>query len=221
MYFRNGFNGGSVTFDSVAVWNQNATGYYTFTAPAGPVCIWAYGFTGATGWILNNCAIQPATRNQISLMQGRSDTGLTLTATAIVGGFGVSYTVGTSLVLVGQAAQGSTITSAATWEVTIPDDYEAGSNLVVVVNAKHTGTGTAGTRTLTIQARKFNQDGTLGANLGPAAQNYSGTDTLYFFNITGTTLSPRDRITLRAVMVQQETGGTLPLTANLSYLGFL
>ena len=221
MYFRNGFNGGSVTFDSVATWNQNATGYYTFTAPAGPVSIWIYGFTGATGWIMNSCAIQPATRNQLALMSGRTDTGLTMTASAIVGGFGISYFVGGEVTLIGENALGNTKTSAVSWEVTLHDDYEAGANLVVVVNAKHAGGGAAGTRTLDVQAHKVATAGSLGSDLGPAAQNISGANTLYFFTITGATLAPRDRLLIRAVMTLQETGGATPMNSVLSYVGFL
>ncbi len=221
MYFRNGFNGGSVTFDSVATWNQNATGYYTFTAPAGPVSIWIYGFTGATGWIMNSCAIQPATRNQLALMSGRTDTGLTMTASAIVGGFGISYFVGGEVTLIGENALGNTKTSAVSWEVQVPDDYEAGANLVVVVNAKHAGGGAAGTRTLDVQAHEVATAGSLGSDLGPAAQNISGANTLYFFTITGATLAPRDRLLIRAVMTLQETGGVTPMNSVLSYVGFL
>lgn len=53
LYVRNGYNGGSSTIAN-AGW---AAETLTFTAPAGPVSIWAYGGGGVTAWTVNDWSV--------------------------------------------------------------------------------------------------------------------------------------------------------------------
>jgi len=222
MYFRNGYNGGSTTFDS-STWTDSTAGTKTFTAPAGPVSIWVYGYSGVTGWQLTLCSIKPVasgivTANNLPLNTGKNADGTSLVVAAAAGTFGLTNTPGTATFLIGEAARGNTKTDAVCWEYQLPGDYIATRNLTVTANAYYTGAGTVGaTKTLTLTAYKItNTTGAHGSNLGPSASTLTNAAADYAMTVTGATLSPGDRVLLRLTAAVQETGGASDLNARIN-----
>lgn len=161
-------------------------------------------------------AVLPATRDfKIPLVSGRSNTGLVLDATGGAGLFSVSTTPGTSHVLLGEAAQNNTKTDYLLYEFTLPADYTAGQNVLVTVNAQHTESGgTSLTNTLDCEAWLMTAAGAAGADIcATAATAIAGTAGNIVFTLTGTTLNPGDRLTLRLTSVATE-GGDAGTTRN-------
>jgi hypothetical protein len=58
IYIRNGFNGGFTTI-TTGLWTVGSGASVTFTAPSGPVSVWIFGYTGATGWQMSSVSIAP------------------------------------------------------------------------------------------------------------------------------------------------------------------
>lgn len=144
------------------------------------------------------------------LMLGRTDTGLTMTASAGAGVFGISNTTGTSLVLTGEAAQNNTKTDNVLWEYVLPQSYTAGKAITVTVNAKHTeSAGTTLTNTVQAKAYAIASAGTSGSDLiGAAAQAITGSAADYTFTIPGTSRNPGDRLLVKIIAVATEAGNT-------------
>ena len=95
------------------------------------------------------------------------------------------------------------------FEVVLPADYIAGRDLTLTVGAQVAGAGTLGaTKTLTLTAYRVANDGTHGANLGPAVVVLAAPAGDYAFAITGAGLAPGERVFCRLVMAIQETAGT-------------
>jgi hypothetical protein len=186
----------------------------TFTAPSGPVSVWVYGYTGTTGYVLDTWAIKPVASGignptNLALTSARNTDGSVVTASATSTTFGVSNTAGTSIYLIGSNAVSATITSTIIWEYQPPFDYIAGRDLTVTVNAYYSGSGTAGTKTLTLTAYRINSlTGAQGSNLGPVAATLTNAAVDNVFTVSGSTLAATDRIELRLVAVLQETAGT-------------
>ena len=152
----------------------------------------------------------------VSLTHFKNTDGSTLAASAAAGKFGLSITLGTSMFMVGEAAQGNTKTDDAIIEYTLPPWYVAAQNLTVKVYAKLTGAGTAGTKTAQVLAYRTATDGTQGADIGPgttSAITAAGAD--ISATITGTTLNPGDKVVFKLEVVLQETGGASTLTAQV------
>ena len=221
-YIRNGYNGGFTTLSS-STWSVGSSTSLTFTAPNGPICVQFAGFTGTTGFVLDQWSIKPTESGiarpfGIPLNTGKNADGTTLAATPPVGGFAISNTAGVVTCLLGEQAQGNTKTDAATWEVTLPSDYVAGRDVTLTVNAYASGVGTLGaTKTLTLTAYLISDTvGTHGSNLGPAAATITTSAADYAFTINGATLSPGNRIQLRLTMAVQETGGASALVPRIN-----
>lgn len=168
--------------------------------------------------MLNMGCVLGAFSGNVTLVHGRNADGTVLDATGGAGKFKIASTVGTSLGLAGEAANGNTKTDDAIYEVTLPGSYEAGANLTVTVNAKVAGTGTPGTKTLAVKAYRTANDGTQGSNLGPAAQAITTSNADYAFTIAGATLNPGDRVVLELEAVLQETGGSANINAQINSL---
>jgi hypothetical protein len=222
IYFRNGYNGGSATFESTT-WAASTAGSYTFTAPAGAVSIWISGYTGVTGWVISANAIKPkssgmSSAQNLPLLSGNNANGTALSVAAPVGGFGITCTPGTATFLIGESAQGNTKTCAVVWEWPVPSDYIAGRDLTLTTNAYFSGTGTAGaTKTITLTAYKItNTTGAHGSNIGPSASTLTNAAADYAMTIAGATLAPGDRLLLRLTAALQETGGTNPINARIN-----
>jgi hypothetical protein len=213
LYVRNGYNGGSTTITS-GTWVLGADSSTTFTAPNGPVSVWVYGYTGTTGYVLDTWAVKPVASgispaSNLALTSACNSDGSAITASSTATTFGISNTPATSTYLIGANALSSTITSTVIWEYQPGSGYFSGRDLTVTVNAYYSGSGTAGTKTLTLTAYKIdNSTGAHGANLGSAAINLTNAAADNVFTVTGTTLTTTDRIELRLVSVLQETAGT-------------
>lgn len=161
----------------------------------------------------------PSAGVQIPLLSARNTDGSVIAAAAASGKFGCSITLGTSELLVGEAAEGNTKTDDALFEFRLPDNYVAGANLTATVNAAITGTGTPGTKTVQIKAYAKANAGTLGSNIGPGAASavtVAGADVP--FTITGTGLLPGQMLVIELESVLQETGGTATITTQINSL---
>ncbi len=154
---------------------------------------------------------------QLPLLTGKNADGTTLAATASSGKFGLAMTAGTSEVLLTEAANSNTKTDTAAFEFVLPRTYVAASNITVTVNAQYTlGSGTVGTKTLTAAAYKCANAGTQGSTIiATAAGTVTATATELVFVITGTTLSPLDRVVLTLALAIQDTGGS-NITAQIN-----
>lgn len=135
--------------------------------------------------------------------------GTVLTASASSTHFGLSITLGTSFALSGTTSNNSTATNDAIVELVLPPWYIAGQNLTVTVNAaiNTAGSPTYATKTAQILAYKTASDGTQGSDIGPgsaSAITVAGADIT--FTITGTTLNPGDRLTLKLETILHDTG---------------
>lgn len=156
-----------------------------------------------------------ATRMQ--LLRAKNSDGTTLSASAAAGKFGISITLGTSEVLVSEAANSNTKTDIAIFEISLGSGYVAGSNITVTANCNYTlGAGTVGTHTLAMAAYLCADAGTQGATIiATAAQTVPAAAGEVTFVITGTTLTPNCRLMLAATLVIQDTGGS-NITAQIN-----
>ena len=145
--------------------------------------------------------------------------GVPITAAAQANILGITFTPGTSLFLLTEAANNNTKTDVACFETMLPGSYVAGSNITVTTNSvANLNSGTAGTQTIAIAAYHVIGDGTTSANLvATAAQNVppttAGNQT---FTITGTTLNPFSRLIIKVTMVNQETAAGGGIVQNLN-----
>lgn len=167
------------------------------------------GFIPLTGLVTTQTqAADGLPQTPLSFTTFKNADGTTLAATASAAKFGLANTVGTSIGLVGEAANSNTKTDDAIVEVMMPPWYIAGQNFSVIVNAQIAGAGTPGTHTLQVKAYKMSTLGAASANLGPVAQTITPAGADLTFTVTGTTLSPGDRVLLDLAAVIQETAAT-------------
>lgn len=157
------------------------------------------------------------TPTRLNLTQAKNITGAALAAGAAAGVFGFSISLGTSFALISEAANSNTKTDVAMWEFELPPTYVAGSNINVLVNSNYTlGGGTVGTHTLAAAAYLSVDAGTQGSSLiATSAQTVPSSAGTQTFVITGTTLSPGDRLVLTLTLVLQDTGGS-NITATIN-----
>lgn len=146
-----------------------------------------------------------------ALSSVREEDGLHLAATASAGSFG--YAVGGAGVggalLVGEAANNNTKTSIGRLEIALPQNYEAGSALSVVVRARaNLVLNTAAT--VDIEAYRLDGEGGVSSDLnGTAAQNVNSTSWANLtFAVDGSTLSPGDVLELYLTAIANDAGGT-------------
>ena len=147
--------------------------------------------------------------------------GVPITAAAQANILGITYTPGTSLFLLTEAANNNTKTDVATFETMLPGSYVAGSNITVTTNTvANLNGGTAGTQTIAIAAYHVVGDGTTSSNLvATAAQNVPSTTAgNQTFTITGTALNPFSKLILKVTMVNQETAAGGGIVQNLNSL---
>jgi hypothetical protein len=162
----------------------------------------------------NNSALSVAATGiyplPLPLLHARNSDGSVLAAAASSGKFGVSITLGTSTFLVTEAANSSTKTDTAVFDVILPSSYIAGQNVTITANVQYVvGSGTIGSHTVTFHAYRTAKDGTQGSDLvATGAVSVPATATDVTSVITGATLLPGDRLTLSAVMVIQDTGAS-------------
>ena len=154
---------------------------------------------------------------RLSLTETYTSAGVAITATPGSGTFGISLTAGTSLAIVTQAANSTTVTATALWEYTLPSTYVAGTNITVKVNTNYTlGGGTVGTHTLAMAAYLCADAGTMGSTIiATSAQTVAAAAGDTTFTITGTTLTSGARIVMTGVLVIQDTAGS-NITAQIN-----
>ena len=175
------------------------------------------------GLLNGGCSFMPTTVSgllsgtQIALTSGKNADGSGLTATAASGGFATALTAGTSEALDGEAAKGNTKTDTVYFEHVLPNSYVEGQNITVTVNAALTGTGTAGTHTLTGHAYLLANNGTMSTDLvTTAAANITAAGADMSFTIPGATLVPGARVLIGVTTAVQETGGANNLGSVLN-----
>lgn len=197
---------------------------FVITPPtSGPICLRPYGYTGVTDFVLDQWSIKPvesgiARAINLPINSARNSDGTALAATASAGKFGLDTGIAGAVTrLSSESATAATKTSTATWEFALPNDYVAGRDLTVTVNANFGGTGSALTKSLTMSASSIaDSAGTQTALTVSSAATLTNAAADYVFTITGTNLSPGQRVLLQAVIVLQENGGVNPLTARLN-----
>ena len=84
IYVRNGFNGGFTTI-TTGTWTVGSPSTTTFTAPNGPVSLWVYGYTGATGWQISATSVRAVSPTFLNIPIG--NLAFTGTAQRITGDF--------------------------------------------------------------------------------------------------------------------------------------
>jgi hypothetical protein len=140
----------------------------------------------------------------------KNSTGTALASSAGAGVFGITISAGTSLKLLGEAANSNTKTDVAAIEVVLPSNYVAGSNITVTANTEYTlGSGTIGTHTLAAAAYDTAAAGTQASSLiATTAQTVPAAAGNVTFTITGATLSPGSRLWLTFTLAIQDSGGS-------------
>ncbi|MDE2103981.1 MAG: hypothetical protein KGL39_42485 [Patescibacteria group bacterium] len=188
-----------------------------------------YVYDDVTGWNLFNPVASGATTSgqtgigytqYIDLMTGRTAAGAALPTTAASNNLAVSSTVGTSLHLIGEAVQNTTIADSAIYEVTLPRSYAAGTNLTVTVNAQYNVSGgTTPTCTVVAAAYLCANAGTQGSNLiATAAKSITTSAADYMFIITGIVLTAGSRILIEVTTSIKEAGNTGTFTGQVNSL---
>jgi hypothetical protein len=168
---------------------------------------------------LSKQATNTTQRLELSLLTGRGNGGLVFTATKTASQFAIvegGTGVGT---LVGEDAQNNTKTSYGIWDVILPFNYVAATNLTVTAKAKSAAVagGTTVSGTVDVEAFECSESGTVGADICATAAQ-ADTDTLadYAFTITGTGLVAGDRVRLIVKMTTTEGGNTGTAGSTLS-----
>jgi hypothetical protein len=152
----------------------------------------------------------------LALTSAMTAAGGFLTTALQAGAHYISMTPGTGLFLLGESAVSNTKTDTSYFEVVLPSTYVTGSNLSVAVNSQLKGSGTAGTKTLSVLAYRCAANGTHGSNIETTSpQVIPSVAASLSFNINGATLNPGDRVMIGVVSTLQETGG-VALQAQLN-----
>ncbi len=152
-----------------------------------------------------------STTLNLALTNAKSALGVPLTATAgsPSGAVGVSRTAGTSLQLAGEATSGNTKTNAAFFEANLPAGYIGGHDVTLDVNASISGTGTL-TAASCLMTPTVYSEGVNGAEtavtVGAAQQIVAAGSTLSFV-ITGTNLTPGQRLGIGLSMAIVSSSG--------------
>ncbi len=154
----------------------------------------------------------------LPLMLGRTDTGLTMTASAGAGVFGITNSTGTSLALTGEAAQNTTKTDKVLFDVVLPAAYPAAAPITVTVNGKHAESGgTTLTNTVVAKAYVIASNGTSGTDLiGASPSALTGSAADYTFTIPGTSRAAGDHLLVQITAVATEGGNAGTTTDTLN-----
>lgn len=146
----------------------------------------------------------------IALQDIKLPTLLQLAATAASGVWGIAAgTHGSaSATLIGEAANGNSKTSVGRFTYVVPSSYTAGTNLTVRIRTKVTATASTSS-TIDVTLFASDKEGGVGSDLcATAAQAVTNAYANKDFTITGTTLSPGDRLDIAVTSVNNDTGGT-------------
>lgn len=143
---------------------------------------------------------------RFSLESCHNADGSAMSITPSSGKFGLSLTAGTSLFLVTETANSSTVTDSFSVESPLPVTFIPSSNVNVVVNANYVlGSGTIGTHTLQISLYSLTDAGVM-TLVGSQTNTLTASAADQVFNFP-TALSPNGRIMIIGQMIIQDTGG--------------
>lgn len=225
-YLRSGFDGG---FTNIATssWTEGAAANLEFVHAGGPISVQVAGYTGTTGFVLNNWSIKPVESGlvrpiNLPLNAARNVDGSSIASTAAGGNLGISQSFTAATFLRGRDVQAGTAlsdaTDAACWEFTLPDSYIAGRDLTVTVNARYVGTGNAnGAKSVTVDAYSLSDTtGTHTALTVSAPLNMTNSAADMVFSVSGTGLSPGVRVILKIAARLTEGGSMNPLYSKIA-----
>lgn len=153
------------------------------------------------------------------LMDLRNGDGTVMDATGAASKFRIVATPGTSLVVQTEAAQNNTKTDVALFEVQVPDGYARGANLTLTTNVQRVvASGTTLTTSFDVEAWKLADDGTGTSDIcATAVQAYTNTAAADLtWTLTGTTLTPGDRLLVRITGVATEGGNAGTVRGQLN-----
>lgn len=173
----------------------------------------------ATGSQLTSQTPQAMGTRRLALVSGRNPDFTVLDGTGGAGLFSLEGTVGTDGYLLGEASQNTTKTDKVIFEVVLPPEYTAAANLSLLVNIQRVvAAGTSLTTTIDAEVWRIADDGTAGSDLcATSAITYTNTAAAdKTFTITGTTLSPGDRIVVQLTAVATEGGDAGTVKAQIN-----
>lgn len=181
--------------------------------------------SGANGVVQGpgGCAFVPggggSINRYLSLTDGKTDTGVSMTATPSSANFGVSRTAGTSLVLTMNANSSNAVTNKVLWQLNLPATYVAGANINVVCNVNYSATGTVTAATTTVGVAAYTEtNGTEAAIAGiTAAQQFTATATNYTFVVPGTGLVVGQPLTFEITELVTTSAGAATGVLNACY----
>lgn len=201
---------GTLTATTVTATAVNATTFNgnTFPVSGGTALTTAATVSATTGLTLT--PLRP--------VEMRTAAGLYMAATASSTNFGLTYTPGTTEVLVGTATSSSTTGNTAAIDVILPPWYKAASDITLKVGCYYTeGSGSTTAHTMAAAAYLNTIAGAQGTTLIATAAQVCPitTSALQTFTITGATLLPGSHLTLTfTAAVANATGvGTEWLTS--------
>lgn len=183
-------SGNSYTADAAGVITSVASNDYLDLAQAG-------------------CKLGGNLTNRISLLEFHNTTGATLGATATAGALGFALTAGTSFALVGEATSSSAKTDVGMAEYILPSSYIAGTNINLIVNSNYTGSGTVTGASCSVTPTVYPETdaGVQTANICSAVQLITGTAADLTFTLTGTNLTPGQRILISLSLLVTSASG--------------
>lgn len=135
----------------------------------------------------------------LRMIDMRTAAGLLMTASASGTNFGLTYTPGTTAILIGTATSSSTTGDTAAIDIVLPPNYIAGTNITLTAGCYYTNTSSAASvHTMAAAAYLNTAAGLQGSTLiATGAQTCPiTTSALQTFTITGTTLAPGSLLTL-------------------------
>ena len=172
----------------------------------------------ATGLARSHLAEEALTSYPLPLMLCRNADGTVMDAGGGAGKFQIhSFGWGSGhLTLEGQTAQGNTKTDTLSLEFVLPPEYVAGGDVELIVRARHSGSGTAGTCTIDAEVFELDDTGSAVAIRSSSAKTLTGSWADHAFDdITVTGLDPGDRLIVFVRTSVQETGGTSSINAQI------
>ncbi len=181
--------------------NTPAPGTFTTLATSqGPVLATGGTVSATTGLIAT----------PISLLHMRTAAGLAMTASASGTNFGLTYTPGTTAVLIGTATASNSTSDVAAVDFVLPPNYIAGADITLKVGCYYTNSSsTATVKTMAAAAYLNTAAGLQGSTLIATAAQVCPitTSAQQSFTITGTTLVPGSLLTLTFSAAVTNGGG--------------
>lgn len=143
------------------------------------------------------------------LLNAKNIDGSSLAAAASSGKFGSAITLGTSIAVVSEAANNSSVTDSLLLDLLVPAGHSDASALALNVDASIViGSGVLSVQTLTAHVYGVNVDGTMTADLITAgnAQNIVNAGSVLAWSIpAGSGLAPGQRVIVELTMALTET----------------